>query len=236
MSTLLYIDIETIPGPTPPAMQELNAQDYLVKEGSHPSNYKDEAKINAWYERKSAELGTKYHNDLRAQKEKQHDLHAKQALNSMQGQIVCVSYACGDAPVKTVHAKDEVVIIDSLYGALEGLKMSRFQEFTFIGHNVWFDLMFLQHKAIKYKSKLKTLFPQYRDYDNWVDTNLEWNMGQRNKYTKLKDICEFLGIEQKDEIDGSQVWDAYKAGQMDKIIEHCESDVKAVRELYKRMR
>ena len=61
-------------------------------------------------------------------------------------------------------------------------------------------------------------------------------MGQRNKYTKLKDICEFLGIEQKDEIDGSQVWDAYKAGQMDKIIEHCESDVKAVRELYKRMR
>jgi predicted PolB exonuclease-like 3'-5' exonuclease len=49
----------------------------------------------------------------------------------------------------------------------------------------------------------------------------------------LSDIADFLGIEQKDEINGSQVWDAYKRGNLDQIIQHCESDVEVVREIYK---
>jgi hypothetical protein len=35
----LYIDIETIPGPNAPDMQELNPTDYLV--GNPPKNYKE---------------------------------------------------------------------------------------------------------------------------------------------------------------------------------------------------
>ena len=234
MSTKLFIDIETIPGDTPPDMETLNPNDYLV--GTPPKYGGDKERQEAWIKEQEHKKVTKYNEDYLAQEIKQKDLHAKQALNSMQGKIVCVSYACGDAPVTTIEAKDEVVIIESLFGALDGLKMSRFQEFTFIGHNVWFDLQYLHHKSLYYNSNLKTVLPKYRDYERWVDTNIEWNMGQRNKYTKLSDICQFLGIKQLDQIDGSQVWDAYKSGRIDQIIEHCESDVRAVRELYKRLR
>jgi predicted PolB exonuclease-like 3'-5' exonuclease len=213
-------------------MQELNPTDYLV--GNPPKNYKDEAKITAWSLAKHEELEQKYQADLIAQKDKQHELHHKQALNSMQGTIVCVCFAIGDAPVQSFTG-DEVIVLDSLYGALKELKGSKYAEYDFIGHNIYFDLGFLYHKSIKHNSKLKTLLPKANDRNRIVDTNKEWNLGQYGKYTKLSAIAEFLGIEQKDEIDGSQVWEAYKAGRIDQIVEHCVSDVNVVREIEKRL-
>ena len=59
MSTLVYIDIETLPGDTPPQVEELNAQDYLVMQGTHPKNLKDEAKIDLWYVNKQEQLEQK---------------------------------------------------------------------------------------------------------------------------------------------------------------------------------
>ena len=231
MSTLVYIDIETLPGDTAPDLQELNAEDYLVTQGSHAKNLKDEVKINAWYLNKQEQLSQKHVDDLLAQEAKQKEQHAKQALNSMQGTIFCVSLAIEDGTVETFTG-DEVIILDSIYGCLNGSKNSAFS-FTFVGHNAYFDLGFLFHKSIKHQSPLRHILPRAKDRSNVIDTNKEWNLGQYGKYTKLSDIAAFLGIEQKDEINGSQVWDAYKNGKHEQIIQHCESDVEVVREIYK---
>lgn len=232
MSTLIHIDIETIPGDTPPDMEELHAVDYLVSQGAHPKNLKNEAKIDLWYVNKQAQLEQKYKDDLLAQEAKQKDLHAKQALNSMQGKIFCASVAIGDGPIETFTG-DEAVILDSLNEFLNGFKNNGYVSHVFVGHNIYFDLGFLYHKSILHKSPLRYILPKAKDRQMVIDTNKEWNLGQYGKYTKLSDIAKFLGIEQKDEIDGAQVWQAYKRGNFDQIIAHCESDVELVRALNK---
>ena len=230
MSTLVYIDIETLPGDTAPDLQELNAQDYLAVHVTHPKNLKDEAKIDLWYVNKQEQLNQKHIDDKLANEAKQKEDHAKQALNSMQGTIYCVSLAIEDGPVETFTG-DGVIILDSIFGCLK--QADGFQNFVFVGQNVYFDLGFLFHNSIKYQSSLRHILPRANDRSKVIDINKEWNLGQYGKYTKLSDIAAFLGIEQKDEINGSQVWDAYKRGNYEQIIAHCESDVEVVREIYK---
>ena len=65
MDNKIFIDIETIPSETMPSLDDLQA----------PANYKDEAKIKAWKEA----------NQVEAWK--------KQALNSMQGRIICIGWS-----------------------------------------------------------------------------------------------------------------------------------------------
>ena len=166
-----------------------------------------------------------------AQEAKQKEQHAKQALNSMQGRIFCVSIAIENEPIETFTGSEKD-ILDSVFYGLEvftGVPTV----FVFVGHNIYFDLSFLYHKSILHKSKLRHLLPKAKDRGMVIDTQKEWNLGQFGKYTKLSDIAKFLGIEQKDEIDGSQVWDAYKRGNFDQIIAHCESDVEVVRAINK---
>ena len=232
MSTLIHIDIETIPSDTPPIIEELEPVDYLVSQGSHPKNLKDQTKIDLWYVNKQEQLEQKYKDDKLANEAKQKEQHAKQALNSMEGVIFCVSIAIEDDPVETFTG-DEVVILDSLFGCLDSFNDNEFGTFIFVGHNIYFDLAFLYHKSILHKSSLRHILPKAKDRGMVIDTQKEWNLGQYGKYTKLADIAKFLGIEQRDEIDGSQVWDAYKRGRWDQIIAHCESDVEVVRALNK---
>ena len=232
MSTLVYIDIETLPGDNAPDLQELNAIDYIVSQGAHPKNLKDQTKIDLWYVNKQEQLSQKHVDDLLAQEAKQKEDHAKQALHSMKGTIFCVSLAIENGPVETFTG-NESIILEEILTCLEGFKNNAYTSFCFVGHNVYFDLGFLFHKAIKLKSPLRHVLPRSKDRNLIIDTNKEWNLGQYGKYTKLADIAAFLGIEQKDEIDGSQVWDAYKRGNLDQIIQHCESDVEVVREIYK---
>lgn len=232
MSTLIHIDIETIPSDTPPNMTELEPVDYLVSQGSHPKNLKDQTKIDLWYVNKQEQLEQKYKDDKIANEAKQKEQHAKQALNSMEGVIFCVSIAIENDPVETFTG-DEVVILDSLNGFLNGFKNNGYVSHVFVGHNIYFDLGFLYHKSILHKSPLRHILPKAKDRGMVIDTQKEWNLGQYGKYTKLADIAKFLGIEQRDEIDGSQVWDAYKRGNFEQIISHCESDVEVVRAINK---
>ena len=225
MSTLVYIDIETLPGDTAPEIEAVNLEDYAI--GNCPKYGGDLKKQKQWEVAQGVKQGEKYNQAIKANEAKQKEQHAKQALNSMQGTIFCVSLAIEDGPVETFTG-DEVIVLDSLFGRLE-----EFLNPVFVGHNIYFDLGFLYHKSILNKSKLRHILPKAKDRGMVIDTQKEWNLGQYGKYTKLSDIAAFLGIEQKDEINGSQVWEAYKRGNFDQIIAHCESDVEVVRALNK---
>ena len=49
-------------------------------------------------------------------------------------------------------------------------------------------------------------------------------------------LCKALGIKGKpDDIDGSKVWDFYKAGKIDEIEDYNRDDVDKVRQIYNRI-
>ncbi len=89
----LFLDIETLPSPTPPDLEEIQA----------PGNYKDEAKIRAYKEGKIDEL------------------HRAQALDSMRGQILAVGYAQSeDDPQVLIRGMDGIETEQELLTAFQG--------------------------------------------------------------------------------------------------------------------
>lgn len=89
-TTPLFLDLECLPGLTPPPLEEIEA----------PANYKDPEKIAAY--------------KLEAQQELWH----KQATVSYKGRIVCAAWALGDAE-PTVVSGDEKDVTGKLYAAMQ---------------------------------------------------------------------------------------------------------------------
>ena len=48
-------------------------------------------------------------------------------------------------------------------------------------------------------------------------------------------LAEALGIEGKGDMDGSKVWDAWKAGQCEQVCEYNVDDIRMNREIYNRL-
>jgi len=86
----LFLDVESIPSPTPPPLETIEA----------PANYKDEAKIQAY------------------KLEAQHDLWMKEATVSYKGSLVCAAWALGDGEPKVVSGT-EAKVTGALYGAMQ---------------------------------------------------------------------------------------------------------------------
>ena len=106
-----------------------------------------------------------------------------------------------------------------------------------VGHNVAWDLRFLWQRFV-----VNGIAPP-----NWLrvavkakpwdisDTMTMWNP-DRDKRISLDRLCRILGVPtSKGDMDGSKVWDAYRAGEIDRIAAYCRADVEAVRECYRRM-
>ncbi len=127
-----YLDIETYAGSHKPSLDEIDA----------PSNYKDEAKILAYKE------------------ENLDKVYRKQALDSMKGQIICVSFAVNDDPVQTIMETDEKELMGHFNNVI-----SEYPWAILIGHNILrFDLPWLYHRAIKYNlSSLKSIIPHSKN-------------------------------------------------------------------------
>ncbi|MNT91954.1 putative 3'-5' exonuclease related to the exonuclease domain of PolB [compost metagenome] len=51
----------------------------------------------------------------------------------------------------------------------------------------------------------------------------------------LDNLCTALGLPGKGEIDGSQVYDYWKAGRIAELIAYCADDVHKAREVHRRM-
>ena len=107
----------------------------------------------------------------------------------------------------------------------------------FIGHNVMdFDLRFIYQRSIIHRVKpaYELNFARYRNYPIY-DTMKEW-VKWSNSAVGLEKIALALGIPTpKDGIDGSQVYEFYKQGKANDILEYCKRDVEATRSVFKRM-
>ena len=124
----------------------------------------------------------------------------------------------------------------------------------FIGHNIMeFDLKFIMQRSIilgvkpswnKYEEPGKKpwemgkflSFARYRNCPIF-DTMCEWNnWGRSTGGSNLEHIALAMGIPTpKEGIDGSQVWNFFKAGKVKEIADYCKRDVETTRAVYKRM-
>lgn len=174
-----------------------------------PANYKDEAKILAY---KEANQEEEWH---------------KQSLNSMQGRILCIGVACED--------RNPVVYTDLV--AFDRDIMAIHSEVQWVGHNIAkFDAKWLVRHGIRSGLSFPSRFSLDRYRGNVRDTMTLWACGDYQDYTKLDDLARFLGVGRKTPgIDGSQVWDFYRAGRIDEIKAYCADDVILTRDVYRRI-
>ncbi|NYT81403.1 hypothetical protein H0A70_07860 [Alcaligenaceae bacterium] len=106
----------------------------------------------------------------------------------------------------------------------------------FVGHNhIGFDLRFLLQRSMILGVQPNPDFPVNPNaWDPRVyDTMLEW-AGRGNR-VRLDDLCRALGLEGKDGIDGSMVYDYWAQGRIDDLLEYCKHDVLITRDVYRRM-
>lgn len=159
------------------------------------------------------------------------------------GRIICIGWAVDDGdPVCTV--REEPSMIMSFFDAIkEAVKLHYHGGNTketpiFVGHNITgFDLRFLWQRAVVNKIKPPSAIPfNVKPWEKSIaDTMLMWNP-ERERRTSLDKLCRILGVDSpKSELDGSKVWEYYKAGRIQEISKYCKSDVIATRECYRRM-
>ena len=216
---ILHIDVETIP------TNRTDVIDMLQESIKAPGQFKKPESIAQWMEEnKESELDA---------------LVRKTALDGAFGRICCFGFAVDDQPADTIIGteKDILTGVSTLLNSLDGDKYTT----LIIGHNVLsFDLRFLLQRYIVNQIPVPFLVRYAANVKPWesekvFDTMVQWaGVGNRISLDKL---CMALGVESpKGDLDGSKVFDYWKAGRINEIAEYCKKDVEATRQVFKRMK
>lgn len=217
----LFFDIETIPAPES-AIETLR---YL-------------------YERKK-----KKHEDRKGEDEFMtfDEFYERTGFDGTYGRICTIAYALNDEQTQSLVG-DEKDMIRKFWEVAGRADL-------IVGHNIRdFDLPFIMQRSVVLGVKptwnkfeipgtkpwdmVKFLsFARYKNAPIF-DTMHEWNnWGEGRNIKTIEHISLALGIPtpKGEGIDGSEVWNFYKAGKIDDIAKYCMRDVETVRALYKRM-
>lgn len=106
----------------------------------------------------------------------------------------------------------------------------------FIGQYIaGFDLKFIFHRAVILGIKPPFSLPfDGRHGKDYYCTQQAW--AGFNGRMSQDNLCNALGIKGKpDDIDGSKVWDFYKAGKIERIEEYNRDDIEKVEQIYNRI-
>lgn len=207
MNNLCFIDIETIPSDTMPSLDDISA----------PANYKDPEKIKAYKEA----------NQIEAWK--------KQALNSMQGRIICAGlFYDGFYNIITDQDNDEHTIIEHCSNSINSFINQIRSPLVFVGWNISsFDLPWIWRKSIQYNLPNLRKAIQRDNRSAYIDLMKVWAADYKD-YVSLDSCAKFLGIPHNTD-NGSSVFDWWQKGEIDKIAEHCKTDIQTTVEIYKRI-
>ncbi len=198
MSTI-FLDIETIPSPTKPDRDSLKV----------PGNISKPETIEKW---KDENLEKAYRD---------------QALNSMQGQIICIGLMIDEKPF-ILFAKDEKELLELFVNSIQ-------PQDEIVGHNlIGFDAPFIFHRCLKYGIKPPLQFRTLK-HEMLHDTMLMFDPFRWKHYYSLKSLAEFFDIPKNNDITGGDVFDLYQKGEFDKIREHCLDDVRVTKKVYERL-
>jgi len=155
----------------------------------------------------------------------------KNALDSMNARILCISFALNDGPVQTVSGEEDALMkeFDDYLATINPL------DTAVVAHNgLNFDFPFIIHRA--FRDSLRNVYKMFtfkgKTDPRLKDTQDIWKHTDYKAYHSFDSVARFLGLEGKGEIDGSMVHDLYLNGEIDRICEYCEDDVEKMRKVF----
>lgn len=209
-----YIDIETLP------TDNVAVKKQLLDSLKPPGNMKKPETIQAWLD-DPANLSSAVH---------------KTGLSGLHGQIACLGIAQDTGDVEILSGTEQEILRDFLCLVRQQRPDGRHDQSTLIGHNIInFDAPFINQRMLVHG--MGPLFPfGTKPWDAPMDDTMTMFGANNRDYIKLVDLCLSLGVDKPlDEIDGSEVADAWKNGHYEKVFQHCESDIIATRACYQHM-
>lgn len=200
---------------------------------SPPGNMSKPETLEAWHNGEGKYAGEKERAINEAFK--------KLALDGTRGNIFCICWAFDDSDIRSVtNADGEAKMLSDFLTELKQkvyATAGRPEILRWIGHYITgFDLRFIWQRCVV--NNVRPPIPIPYDAkpwsDNVFDTCLQWK-GSGSSSGSLDVMCKAFGIEGKGDMDGSMVYEAYLAGEYQKIVDYCKDDVHKVRMLHKRM-
>lgn len=155
------------------------------------------------------------------------------SLSAITARVLCIGFALEpplDAPAEILSG-DETAILKQFWALVE-------RSDVLIGHNVLdFDLKFIVQRSTIHRIKPSRDIPFARFRNAPVfDTMQEWTRWGREGVS-LEGLALVLGLASpKQGMDGSKVYPAFVAGQLDQIYHYCRGDVETVRRVYRRLK
>lgn len=230
----LFIDLETIPSGSYPEVvlsPKPTLQD--VKVGNRKG---DNAIIYA--QEKLPDAISKWEDESEKLQLKAKEGYLKRAVHSLTCEVICLGYAFDKHPPEVITGTEQEII--QAFNALINRFGDRKYAINIVGHNIiGFDLPIIFHRSIKFSqvSLMRFLsgFKDYQGKEHIKDTMLMWAYLTYKEFTKLDDVCKYLGLRGKGDVDGSQVFDLYMQGKLEQICDYCKDDIDQVRDLYFRM-
>ena len=208
----VYVDVETVPTSRPDVMARLAAK--------HLGDEKDPEK---------------------AQKKALED-HRKTSRDGTFGEIVCISFAVDDGPVRSFSRDllgSECEVVRQFVYAVEAVA----DEFgspnlLYVAHNADFDRLFLTKRMTVHRIfGPPGLAPRgEKPWDlQWQCTMKTWCDTPEGRIS-LADLALALSLPVgKDDLPGSEVYDAMLRGEVARVVSHCERDVELVRAVWQRL-
>ena len=215
----ITIDIETIGSDDPEIRESIAAN---IKP---PGNYKKAESIETWLTEEKPALVD--------------EAVARTGLDGATGQIICIGYAFDDEPAAATCTNNERALLIDFFDKIETrrkMPKNHMRAPLFIGHNIaGFDLKFILKRCVINGIRPPFCIPfKAKPWDDVIfDTMAQWDALNR---ISLDNLCRTLGIaSSKGDMDGSKVWDAYRANERQRIADYCCRDVEAARAIYQRM-
>ena len=229
----IYTDLETIPGQDPAIEEAIRADIAEECEAlKHPGSYKKKETIDAWYDAERDKLIASFD-----------DRMLKCSLDGGRGEICSISFAVGDQPiVGDIRADRETEsdliqwFWDALVRKIESRPDAGYGEHVWIGHNIRsFDLPFLYKRCVilGIKPPFDVPFASGPSDRRVYDTMTEW--AGWGKMISQDNLCRALGLPPKDIMKGSDVYQYWRDGRYDEILDYNKADVSTVRDIHRRM-
>lgn len=163
------------------------------------------------------------------------------SLNPTLGWICCISVLAADDPEQPRAPKsylaatpdEEEEMLVNFWTDLARLGNRPIQWITFNGKN--FDSEFLLARTLRYG-----LEPSRKDLLDCYPYSFSPHCDLMKLWPRtpmcLEELCELLEVpSSKDEMNGSKVWTFVQAGDMEKVRQYCEEDVRATLECFSRI-
>lgn len=153
------------------------------------------------------------------------------ALSGDWGRIFCIGYALDNFQAQVLCQREEDMLV-KFWDIAKDADM-------FVGHFILhFDLPFIYRRTTALKIEPTVWLTPEKRNRMVHDTRDIWkrSLTHKNMSASLNFIAKYFNLPSpKEKMRGREVWDYYRKGMHDEIIEYCKLDVETTREIYRRL-